>query len=154
MDYPEYISRGNRNVPLGELRMSHMEIFEIEYPIPMEQERFDELPVFKMDSMAPCINGLRRSRGLLRFRVGCAWYVASPVSRRRMKCWKVHFPPAFVSKDEACRAMVQAMGIHFPELSGKFGTLVASKLLTCAFSSASAEELRAWAKYKEEQEGV
>jgi len=149
----KYITEGNREVHLGDLRMCDMKIILMPYEIPMTEGEFENLPIYGFNSGAPCHNGLIRTKGLCRFQLPdkIEWHIGRPTSRRIMKCWKASFPPSFSYKEEAANAMVHAVSVHIPEMSGRFGTLVGAELLTCALNSVSTETLRAWLKYREEQ---
>lgn len=150
----KFLTRGNRNVPLGELKMCDMELIEIDTSIPMSEVEFEHLPIYGYESQAPCLNALKRSKYMCRFRLpgDIRWYVGRPNSRRVMRCWRANFPPSISYKEEATEAMVQAVSETIPEMSGMFGTQVGAQLLTCALNSVSIEELELWIEYKKSQE--
>ena len=164
----KYLTRSNRNVPLGELRMCDMEVFLMPHGMPMTKAEFDYLPIYGFESQAPVHKSLWKTKGLCRFKIpvdneifkrdgiwwddGISWYIGKPVSRRRMKCWKAHFPPSISYKEEAASAMVHAVSTHVPEMAGRFGTLVGAELLSCALNCVDTDTLRQWLKYREQQE--
>ncbi len=115
-----------------DLKLWQMAFTEVDCDLPMTDDEFKVLHHYRLDGPAPHHNDLVQQDGLFRFQVGFRWYVGRPVTRKRLICWKVSFPPSVSFKDPAALAMMQGASLHFPELRGRIGTEAGGKLMTIA----------------------
>jgi len=138
----------------GDVKLSdvHM-VLNFDVP-PINFDTFKDLPHIHWDKPAPHRNSLHQSNYFFRFRFPPEnkWLLGRVANNSRtIDCWTFNGPPFISSRDEFVNGFVHEASHAWPELSGRFGTLMGSKLIECALEAVPEEVLWDWLEYKERQ---